>query len=163
MPTACADSSLASIDLDPGCAFVLLASEGDLAGVKHDAEAGVALESIDADGSTALTAAAHKGHVSVVEYLLRAGANTDAVEQRFGWTPLIAAAYGGHSRVVEALLGAGADTAVVDTYKGWTAFDHALEALARARTASSDSEDALAEREYVVCWLSALSAPPSCE
>jgi len=83
---------LASIDLYPGCAFVLLASEGDLAGVKHDAEAGVALESIDADGSTALTAAAHKGHVSVVEYLLRAGANTDAVEQRFGWTPLIAAA-----------------------------------------------------------------------
>jgi len=60
--------------------------------------------------------------------------------------------------VVEALLGAGADTAIVDTYKGWTAFDHALEALARARTASSDSEDALAERvvrgvlvERVVC------------
>ena len=138
-------------------AFVLLGADGDLEGIKREVEAGgVSIESVDDDGSTALAAAAHRGHASVVAYLLKAGANPDATEKRFGWSPLIAAAYGGHAHAVEALLEWSADTSHIDSYTGWTALDYARDKLSAARVArgrpSAYTEVSLddGDRGYVV-------------
>ena len=57
--------------------------------------------------------ASYYGQVKVVKYLLKSGAQVDAVSRR-GRTPLHDASKRGHSQVVELLVEAGADVAAVD-------------------------------------------------
>ena len=57
--------------------------------------------------------AAYHGQDKVVKYLLKSGAQVDAVSRR-GRTPLHDACKSGHSQVVELLVEAGADIAAQD-------------------------------------------------
>ena len=57
--------------------------------------------------------ASYYGQVKVVKYLLKSGAQVDAVSRR-GRTPLHDACKRGHSQVLELLVEAGADVAAVD-------------------------------------------------
>ena len=59
---------------------------------------------------TALHMASYYGQVKVVKYLLKSGAQVDAVSRR-GRTPLHDASKRGHSQVLELLVEAGADIA----------------------------------------------------
>lgn len=61
------------------------------------------------EGRTPLMQAAYKGHERIVTSLLKAGANPNAAESRYGDTPLILAAWKGHRKVLEELVLAGAD------------------------------------------------------
>ena len=57
--------------------------------------------------------ASYHGQVKVVKFLLKSGAQVDAVSRR-GRTPLHDASKRGHSEVVELLVEAGADIAAQD-------------------------------------------------
>ena len=57
--------------------------------------------------------ASYHGQAEVVKYLLKSGAQVDAVSRR-GRTPLHDASKRGHSEVVELLVEAGADIAAQD-------------------------------------------------
>ena len=61
---------------------------------------------------TPLLSAAYHGHTEMVRLLIRAGANVNAAETRYGFTPLASAAQYGHAETVELLLDAGADPTV---------------------------------------------------
>ena len=61
-------------------------------------------------GHTALHWASYHGHAKVVKYLLKSGAQVDAIT-RGGLTALHSASRRGHSPVIQVLVEAGADTA----------------------------------------------------
>ena len=61
-------------------------------------------------GHTALHWASYHGHAKVVKYLLKSGAQVDAITRR-GLTALHSASRRGHSPVIQVLVEAGADTA----------------------------------------------------
>ena len=64
-------------------------------------------------GHTALHMASYHGQDKVVKYLLKSGAQVDAMSRR-GRTPLHDACKSGHSQVVELLVEAGANIAAQD-------------------------------------------------
>ena len=113
--------------------------------------AGVDLDWQDDQGESALHIAARFGHVECAKALLDGSeiqkANTELVENSFGWTPLFVASVDGHLSVVELLIAAGADLEKPDT-SGWTAKEHAAlrghmsiaNALAEVTTAPSGSD-----------------------
>lgn len=72
------------------------------------------------NGLTSLHYAAMSGHEAILEYLLRMGANIEAVDQMFGWTPLHCAADNGHVEIVRLLLTHKASVDAKDDRVKWT-------------------------------------------
>lgn len=91
-------------------ALASAAREGDSSTVRAVIAAGADLDAIGSDGATALHWAAARGYLDVVNLLLKAGADTEILDEREYSTPLQWAAGGGSADVVRALLKAGADT-----------------------------------------------------
>lgn len=74
------------------------------------------IDARDADGSTPLHCATWKGHVEAVEFLIKAGADVNAVNQNehYGTTPLHAAAHANQPKIAKLLLDNGANTKTKD-------------------------------------------------
>jgi glycerophosphodiester phosphodiesterase len=91
-------------------------------------DSGVDINWQDQVGETALHFAARFGHEECAKILLEGTAeqkaDTNLVENYFGWTPLHIAAVDGHLNVLELLIAAGADVNKPDS-SGWNAREHA--------------------------------------
>ena len=88
------------------------AARGDEQLATRELEKGAEVDEEDEHtGYTALMEASESGHVELVQLLVRANANTNAVDLR-GWSALMKASKHGHTKVVRRLLLAGADPAV---------------------------------------------------
>ncbi|CEP63797.1 glycerophosphocholine phosphodiesterase LALA0_S09e02718g [Lachancea lanzarotensis] len=74
---------------------------------------------------TALHIAAKLNLTKAMEFLLKAGANTEIGERNFGWTPIFLAATEGFYDVVKMLVDYGAECSKFDE-SGWTPMEHAV-------------------------------------
>ena len=81
---------------------------GEVAALKQQIDAGVAIESLDGRGDTPLIAAAYSGQFASVRQLLDSGAKVNGRSNR-GMTALHAAAYSGHTHIAAMLIDHGAD------------------------------------------------------
>jgi ankyrin repeat protein len=91
---------------------LMVALEGDLAGVASLLNRGYHVDQRDEDGNTLLHAASQNGCLLVVEHLLARDASIDVTNKR-GVTPICIAMAYGHALVVDLLLECGADSSIV--------------------------------------------------
>src|SRR5687768_8148075 len=89
-----------------GAPIVEAARAGDRAAVQRLLQAGTAVNAPAVDGTTALHWAADADHLELARLLIKAGADTNAVN-RYGVTPLSAAAQHGGAAMLSLLLDAG--------------------------------------------------------
>lgn len=91
-------------------------------------EAGVDINFQDEQGETALHVAARFGHDECARILLIGNAlqkaDTELIENTYGWSPLFVASVDGNLGIVELLIEAGAELEGYDS-SGWTAKEHA--------------------------------------
>ena len=85
----------------------------------------VDVDARDTDGFTLLIKAASKGNKKLIKFLIKKGADVDAVAYYEGRTALMLAACYGHKEIVELLIKNGADVNAKDE-DGWTALTWAV-------------------------------------
>ncbi|XP_046989387.1 fibronectin type 3 and ankyrin repeat domains protein 1-like [Schistocerca americana] len=94
--------------------LILAVKRGRVKYVQDLLAAGAKITVRDRKGNTALHWAAQGGNEEAARYLLRAGANMEAVDSWWRQTPLHRAAEWGHEAVAKMLLIAGADPDICD-------------------------------------------------
>jgi ankyrin repeat protein len=102
---------------EPGKLIIKAAKSGDVATLKSLLATDPSLiDAHDTDGSTPLHCAVWKGHEKVVEFLVKSGADVNAVNQNGHWgtTPLHAAAHANQAKIAQLLLNNGADSKAKD-------------------------------------------------
>ena len=102
---------------DPSKLIIKAAKSGDVATIKALLKNDPTLIGArDSDGSTPLHCATWKGHENVAEFLVKAGADVNAVNQNGHWgtTPLQAAAHANQTKIAQLLLDNGAHAKAKD-------------------------------------------------
>lgn len=85
------------------------AAGGELSDVEAIVNAGADVDGSINGGPTALMVAAQDGHINIVRFLLRNGADVNAMSKGGGATPLIVACTMGHIEIVKMLIEKGAN------------------------------------------------------
>ena len=102
---------------DPAKLMIKAAKHGDVASVKSLlANDATLIKARDTDGSTPLHCATWKGHVEMVAFLLKSGADVNAINENEHWgtTPLHAAAHANQAAIAKLLLDHGANVKAKD-------------------------------------------------
>ena len=102
---------------EPAKLIIKAAKNGDVASIKKLLATDPSLVAArDTDGSTPLHCATWKGQVEVVSFLLKSGADVNAVNENEHWgtTPLHAAAHANQAAIAKLLLDHGANVKAKD-------------------------------------------------
>lgn len=102
---------------DPSKLIIKAAKHGDIPSIKTLLESDPKLiDARDTDGSTPLHCATWKGQIEAAEFLVKSGADVNAVNQNDHWgtTPLHAAAHANQAKIAKLLIDNGANVNAKD-------------------------------------------------